>query len=356
MAFVIVRNRLISASSALVIALLSGCGTIPDLKPFADATADLRTGVSGVGTEYSALIPSSLRCADGEPCSEQFDKAWAPSVAAMKAIATYSDSLAQIADAARTAEQSSEKVAGAAQALLGALGASPLSAPIIAAVKKGLTEIAKERAMRSLDQSIDAVHPLISEVVNIFDADLSALRSSVHRVANSGKSALQKEEPANTSGAAVLGLKTNLQKQISALQRDYTRLSNLAEQASILRADKQCIGGAQPCPELVDINRQLVAVNKAVIDGRAAITLTEQQLQSAEKMFAPTKVQLEQIDLREKKAQATLAKLRTGLQDWIALHRDLGHNVRNSLRPDVRSLLTTGNEIRKLIEDIRDSK
>ena len=356
----IVLRRLIHATVAVLAAALSaGCGTIPDLKPFADATADIQTGFDALGTEYSALIPPERDC-PGRRCKDQFVEDWTHRANAVKSVATYSASLAQIADAGRNAEQSAEKVTGAAQSLLGALGAAPLSAPVIAAAKKGLTELAKARALRSLDHAIDMAHPIIAEVVDTFDQDLAALGRIVHQLSNrerallrTGTTSAERTEASigNAAEATIFSTRLSLSRQISALNDDYGALDQSAVEAA--RRRKGCNTDPDECKELAKVNARLIALNKAISDARSSIATTEGQLQSAERMFSPTKAKLDQVDLREKQVQATIAKLRSGLQQWIGIHRDLGRNVRNSLRPDVRSLLTTANEIRKIVEDLR---
>jgi septal ring factor EnvC (AmiA/AmiB activator) len=102
--------------------------------------------------------------------------------------------------------------------------------------------------------------------------------------------------------------------------------------------------------------QSIVGLDKSIGEAQQRIAATEAQVQGATRSFAPVKEKVDAIEAREKNLRAAIAKLRSSLQDWIIVHRGLGQNVRDSLKPDIRSLLTTANDIRKIVEDLRSAK
>ena len=71
-------RRAAAAGLVALIALLGGCGSIPDLKPFADATADVQTGVTSLGVDFGASIPEGSACGGGQSCRDRFAEVWKP--------------------------------------------------------------------------------------------------------------------------------------------------------------------------------------------------------------------------------------------------------------------------------------
>jgi len=199
-------SRLQAAGWASAFALLlSGCGSIPDLKPFADATQAVRSGVVSVGSEFASAIPADMRCSGSGPsaplCRVKFSDAWKPRVDALGAIGDYSDGLAQVAAAGRDGAARAEQVVGSATTLLTTVGAVVPGA-IASVATKGLAELAKARALRSMSEAIEAVHPPVKELFEALDADLATLDRTGQEIAV-GTAALADADDKAQVGAAV---------------------------------------------------------------------------------------------------------------------------------------------------------
>ena len=330
--------------------LLSGCGTIPDLKGLADATADLRSGVVAVGNEYSATIPDDLDQCGGN-CKRQFEAAWSSRAAAVAAIADYSDSLAQVAAAGRDGAERADQVLGSANTLLGALSVAPLSAPVAGAAKIGLTELAKYRALRSMSEAVEAAHPPIAEVTKILDQDLVALDRSNQEI-TAGLEALAERSDKDQAGAALELAKaasTSLRKVIAA---DFNGLKQAVENLAALRSarDRPHAGACRSEPECV---QELQSLDKRIGESRVRLAALERDLASFEAAYAPVKAKVDEISKRGARIHGAIGQLRTGLQEWIAIHRKLGQDIQRGLQPNVRQLLAIAGDLKKRVDDMR---
>ncbi len=195
------------------VACAAGCGAArPDLRPFAAATAKLYTGVIAVGQESArelahvstqvacpvAAVPSTSPSPDAPQTAPAaaaapteaarasvdqltvaacFERVWAPRVAAVAALVTYSDRLAEIATIDDDAA-GARAARGALDALLG-----ELSLPIFGAVSEvasgALLRWRQQQASEQMAEVVAQAAPIIESVVGVLLADLADTRALI---------------------------------------------------------------------------------------------------------------------------------------------------------------------------------
>lgn len=346
------RCRLQGAVLCCGLALLGGCGSLPDLKGLADATGDIRSGVMAVGNEYAAAIPDDLnKCGSGENCRRKFEAAWISRAAAVTAIADYSDALAQVAAAGRDSADKADQVLNSANGLLGALSVAPLSAPVIGMAKIGLTELSKYRALRSMADAVEAAHAPVSAVFDILDQDLAALDKS-NREITFGLLALAESADKDQAGSSMEQAKAasaSLRRVISA---DLGGLKRAVENLAALR-HAQPTPHPDACKSEPACTQDLEATDKRIGESRSRLASVERDLVSFVAAYAPVQAGKDAISKRGAQIHAAIGQLRSGLLEWIAIHRKLGDDIRRGLKPNVRQLIATAGDLKKLADDMR---
>jgi hypothetical protein len=165
--------------------LLSACGTLPDVKPFADATATIHSGMRSVGDAAVERVQKNIayvsvraeETAGGAQTSFQKAKAdqqevlkelqddFAVIVKVGGAFVDYADSLQGIVAAANNSADSAKNFTTAVNKFATTLTGDPLITPAIANVAARLyKEFATYQASRSLEAAMEQATPTINEV------------------------------------------------------------------------------------------------------------------------------------------------------------------------------------------------
>ena len=148
-------NRKIRAACALllvpVVVMLGACREVPDVKPFADATAELKVTVSKGFDEFQLRVNEYAE--DGEVSStlrgalkgrnETLSKRWKSTDTALAAAVNYSDQIAALAAAGKGGKEAVGKLADSVNGLAAVI--SPLSLPT------GAVEVAKVLAAKAIE-------------------------------------------------------------------------------------------------------------------------------------------------------------------------------------------------------------
>ncbi len=333
---------------------LGGCGSIPDLKGFADATGDMRAGITTVGNEFAQSIPSDLNTCGDTSCRAKFEDVWKSRIEAMGAIADYSDSLAQIAAAGKDGAATAEKVLGSANGLLGALSVSTIPAAVATAATKALAELANYRALKSMGEAIEAAQKPIEGVVNVLEQDLAVLDRTLSDI-SIGVIALEENKDKLQAGAAVAQAELSIKEYLRLISNDYSSLRSNSMNLAAVRA-----GSARPVQSGCDKEETCVTAIRAVdlrlTANREQLAKLQRDLEGFEKSYAPVKASKDAVAARISTIRKGIVHLRSGLRDWIVVHGALGNDVRRSLQPNVRQLVATAADLRKLIDDMRKAQ
>jgi hypothetical protein len=201
------------------LSLLAGCTELPDLKPFADATAAMAGAMQQGYTQTETLLERAG--IETAKLTELRDK-WEPTRKAIAAMVAYSDALAALGDAGNKGEESAgalisslEGVQQAVGALIPGLPALPTS--VTNAFKQINGVIAKIRARRAL-----------KEVVN--DAD-NALRAAADILSVNFRSL------AEINRSAAIEVRTQLNADNFATRNYHDRLTTEMQQITLILTD-----------------------------------------------------------------------------------------------------------------------
>ncbi len=285
--------------------MLTGC-SLPNLKPFADATAELHTAV----LKTDSNVQKTLTEAGAQNQAQKIGKELAVRIAAMKAIVNYTDSLANITEAGRTGSDNAGKLAGAVDGFLGALSAPPLPSNYVAIAKSLYGIVANVRAARSFSQAVGKADPAIQAIAEILIADFDALESLLAQsVIPVQQSLLNKN-----NNLAIVDYRTQLDRRRRLLEKDLS--ANPSDAAKV--------------KEIKEIN--------------ALIEMTRDR-------YDPYIMQRNRIKQRINNQISLIKKSRDGIRQWADIHAGLAALVNNGLPPNTRLLSATIIEIRELIKE-----
>ena len=199
-----IRTVLVLVSSTA--ALLCGCGSLPDAKPFADASHALSTSVVASGhavadsmTDAGNVLPLDKPAYDR--LRQDVETSWADRAAATQAAARYSESIADLIAAGNASADSARKVADALNTLADAVHIPSVTAEVGAASNLGsfvAERIAIVRASQSLESALGQAQPAIDRIaehiVGESDRQLKSILLDVYKNIDSGiKSAYEED-------------------------------------------------------------------------------------------------------------------------------------------------------------------
>ncbi len=189
--------RLVAAGLPL---LLSACGSLPDVKPFAAATLSLEKSVAASFEATAAAhdhmaaildVPDGhpLKATELKPRAEQYaalakairDEA-EPRATLMRALTDYTDGLASVVEASENAQGNVDALADSVVGLAAVFQASPLPAVAAGAVDLGklaLREGIRMKASRDLREGIATADPVVQQAGELLLADVESLRAAV---------------------------------------------------------------------------------------------------------------------------------------------------------------------------------
>ncbi|MGV1099792.1 hypothetical protein ACUUL3_10350 [Thiovibrio sp. JS02] len=302
------RTRTVSFSAFCVfLSLLLGACALPDLQPFADATAQLHTAL----LETDSAIRRTILEAGARPEEVgQLSKELAVRVAAMKAMVNYTDSLANIATAGRTGSESAGSLASAVDGFLTAFSAPTLPGNYVAMAKSLYGIAAEVRASRSFAKAVAKADPAVQAMAEILMADFHTLEALLAQATVPAQQGLLDLE----NNAGIVDFREQLEKRRRQLEK-------------ALAAE----------PSAPDLITQLKDIN-------ALIDLTRDR-------YEPLVMQLAAIEERINGQILLVGKSRAAVREWANIHGKLASAVEEGLAPNTRLLAAAVMEIRTLIHE-----
>ena len=159
-------------SAILLVLLVAGCGTLPDARPFADATSALSVSVKASGS----AIADSLREAGSVTPSDKavyekhilrFEDAWSARAKAAQGAAAYSNATADLIAAGKEGGETVKRVGDSLGSLAAVSGIS-LAAPAVGVagdIARFLVDrIAIVRASQTLEEAVAQAQPAIDRI------------------------------------------------------------------------------------------------------------------------------------------------------------------------------------------------
>ncbi len=312
-------RRPLAATLLLGMALLLGaCGTLPDARPFADASHALHQAVAGSGAAVgSAFADAALldrsQARQYEEQAARFEQLWAARLTASEAAATYADLVADLVAAGQDGAAAVDRVAES----LGALAAAvrvPLVSPAAGAagdVARFLADrIALVRASARLEGAVADAQPAIDRIAAHLEAESDRQLRPI-----------------------LLELFKN---QRSAVEQRHDRADSIAPQFEKRRdaLREAALADARQLPALQELERA---------HERVAAQLRERDAEVA-RLFAV-----------HRQRAALLQALNDATRAWALAHRDLVAALRAKRRVDVDALQRQVAELRDLIRKVRQS-
>lgn len=176
------------------LALLGACTHLPDVRPFVQSTAEVRSAVITAG---SVAVDELKSMPDGATYAEQLSAQWQSRVRAMDGLVDYADALQAIVAAGAQGASSVGALADSVGQLAAAAGIVFPPAGTIAvatdAAKFVYGQIALMRSARALEKALEQSQPAVEHIARTIAKDLADL-SAIFQAANAGSLlALQKE-------------------------------------------------------------------------------------------------------------------------------------------------------------------
>ena len=308
-----IRHFTLVSFSLFILLLLmcfsGGCASLPDVRPFVDATYQMKSAVAQAGT----TVTVELRYMEGgEAHADRLAEAWEARNKAFAAIAAYSDSLHAIVAAgeqgAKTGQQLADSIKGFAEAAGIALpGSSEAIAVATDAVKLIVENISKARAAKTLKESMLNAQHAVEGIVELIIADLKDL-DDIFRAANK-----LIETKFRIAYNEKIGYRKDLEKLIFQ-----TEISGITDEG---------------LKRVVQLNQLLQGTNTWYMEYNQGI---------------------KEINRRLKLSRALIQTAQSSIDQWINAHRQVVSALVNRKPVSVRSLLETSKQIHDLVRKVRE--
>jgi hypothetical protein len=310
------KANLDALTIVLFSALVTGCGTLPDARPFADATNALSVAVKSSG---QALV-DSLRDAGSvapsdkdeyEKIIKDFEAAWSFRVKAAQGAVAYSDAIVDLIAAGKEGAETVKRVGDSLQALAGAINV-PLAAPAVGVIgdiaRFLLDRIAIVRASKTLEEAVAQAQPAIDRIAeHLADESDSKLKPTLKRAYDNIVSGIKSQYDADNDFAA-----------------------SFSKKRAELR--QKAINDSKLIPQLQEFDRVQTTV---------AISLKERD-QKIDQATAAYKARLQLVNA-----------LSTATTTWATAHRYLASAIREKRKVNVAELQETVVDLKELIRKVR---
>jgi len=306
--------------ATILLCSAAGCAVLPDVKPFAEASAQLAVSIRSVGKTAvlqmrqvsDVALPQNRKLISDE--AGKLEAAWSAHVAAMNAAADYARSVQEVAEAGNAGAESARRVADAALKLaetanfaVGQTGA--IVGEAFVAIYK---QVARARARARLIECMNDLQPAVESIMNLMAQSLEDLRAIVLAAAQIHLNAL-------TRGVGdELGFRLSL---VAARDRFYEKGWDNLDDAQ---------------------KAELATVEKAIAE--------------TDKWHAPYDEQMRGVMAERNATVEAISAAAQGMRDWGAMHVELIDAIEQGSGIDTGELLILIEEIGDLVERMRESR
>jgi len=300
--------------------ILSSCA-LPNLKPFADSTATLDTGVrEGGGEIIESMKALPFKDKNGmripitsqEHPANRLNEAWAVRIQAMDALIAYSASLANISNAGFNASNNVEAFGETVKGLADYIPAvSAYTGDVKALVNLLITTGIEIQSYYTLSRAVEKAQKPLEEIVTLIKADLSDLQEinknlRIKGIANLNKSVDKYLVPYNDAA--------ELKKKWSE------QLSDPAKEANALNMVNK----------YDDILQNLLP-----------------QVQAQQEAIAKFEKKCDNLDL-------LLTNTQKALDSWISANAQLAGALKDKRQPNIALFVVRAAEIKYAVDKLRD--
>jgi hypothetical protein len=296
--------------------LLAACGTLPDGKPFADATG---TWSGAVRSSGQAISDSFRDAASVEPKEKptydklikDFDDAWSARTKAAQGAVAYSNAISDLLAAGKEGAETANKVGDALQGLAAAAGI-PVAAPafgVATEIAAFLWErIATVRASRQLEASVAEAQPAVDRIA---------------------------EHMVDEANGQLKPLLENAYKNaVSSIRGKYSADGDFA--VDFARKQSELRSAALNDPKKVSELQEFEKVHVTLL---ARLKERDQKVEEAASVYR-TRLQL-------------INALSTSTAAWAQAHRDLAVAIKEKRKVNAAELQETVAELKDLIKKVR---
>lgn len=303
--------------AAIVLALVAGCGSLPDAKPFADATSTLSASVKTSGQaltdsmrDAGSVLPQDQAAYDKNV--KDFNAAWEVRIKAAEGAVAYSNSIADVIAAARETRDTINRVGDSLGALAGAAGIALPAAPVIGVAKDigefVASRIATVRASKNLEEAVAQAQPAVDKIAEHLVAETNKnLKPILEDVYKNIASGIKQSYDADDSFAKILNVR-------------------------LTQARTDALKDLSKAPALQEFDRMQSVVS---------VRLKERD-QKLDQAAANYKARLQLIN-----------SLSTATMAWAAAHRDLASAITEKRKVNATELQETVIELKELIRKVR---
>jgi hypothetical protein len=306
------RVRMAGSLFMLFIAItVVGCASLPEVGPFVDATAELRSAVAASGSTAA----TELRLMKGgDDHANRLTQLWAARAQAVDGLVVYAESLRSIVKAGQQGGQAARALADSVTGLAQAAGVIiPAARAVTVATDAAIfvySHIALVRASHSLEEALVNAQPAVERVAVILAQDLKAV-----------------DEILQTANADIRQSRL-IQHQVEWRFREDLR----AEQKTLYAKDRRGRTAADEA-RLLDLDRLLT---------------------STKVWYEPLQSDLSQMERRVLGGRYLIDAAIQITMQWADAHEQLVFVVRDRRTLNTQALVQAAVDIRDLIKRIRE--
>jgi len=327
------KHRLLTTkllTLVVLISLLSGCATIPDIQPFADATADMSTALN-MGFAQTVNQLSVLQAEDPDLGTEtaatlsDLRKRWKPSKEAINALVAYTDSLAALANAGKTGKEAANKLTDSFQGLYTAVaqlvplpGLPEGLATAFNAIGAVNGVIARMRAKHALKDAAEEAAPAVKTIADVLAANFEQLGNLSQAAGKTAKAAYKnKHHGVLDYHQALVANETTITSILSRMNRYYGLPAEVRAQAERVRQDTHSETREVDAQRILDslptaldgVLKQIVALDPGlptpIAAGQEVKTLETRQ----KELLAKSKTDRDELSRIDPEYQAVTARI-----------------------------------------------
>jgi hypothetical protein len=314
----------------VLMSLLSACGSIPDIQPFANATANMATALNkGFAHTENQLAVLQAENPDLEDQARatlgELRKRWRPSKEAINALVAYTDSLAALANAGNTGKEAANKLTDSFQGLYNAVAQLVPLPGLPAGVATAFNAIgaingviARMRAKHALKEAAEEAAPAVKTIADVLAANFAELGNLSQAAGNAAWAAYgNKHHGVLDYHQTLIDNETTITSILSRMNRYYGLPGEVRVKAERVRqANQNGTGNADAQrilnslgPALDEVLKQLAALDPELANpipaGQVIKTLEARQ----KELLAKSKSDRDELNRIDSEYQAVTARM-----------------------------------------------
>lgn len=293
--------------AACALLVLTACGTLPDASKLVSASVQLRSAVAASGS----AVEAELKIADRDGTAKEFATKWVRTDESCAGLASYAEALGGIVKAGKEGGAAAQQLADAGLELASGVGV-PLPAvagPLIKLATTVYDQIAKARAAKSLEESLDRMQPAVDAISKLIVSQLN--------------------------DAEVVLIAAN------KLETQGLRLTFSDDIGYELRLEKERKSLYMPAPLSAATSKQLEQIDRA------------EQIVKAR--LAPMRQELAESAIRLRLSTQLIDGAKVAVIEWAGAHRQMLIAVRESRGVDPQALIVAIEELHRLLIKVKEA-